>query len=278
MKSSPSSAKNVHQNNKPQDIALSFVTARKECKALDDFPGSVPVDLASGYQIQDIAIELWPEQPAGWKVGRIPPDVEGKMGIDRLAGPIFGSTIFNVSSADDLEMPVFAGGFAAVEAEYVAVIGADAPADKLAWSTDEAAGMIADLRIGLEIASSPLATINDLGPTVVVSDFGNNAGLIIGPAIEDWRDRELETMQCETFINGDSVGTGGAFKLTGGFIRSVQFLLELNASRGRPLRAGDVIATGQTNGIHDVVVGDVSRIDFGRDGSLSCKILAAAPR
>lgn len=180
-------------------------------------------------------------------------------------------------SDDTIDMPIFVGGFAAIEAEFVAVIGEDAAADKLEWSLDEAAAMIADLRIGLEIASSPLATINELGPPVVVSDFGNNLGLVIGPSISDWRTRDIQTMHCVSTIDGQVVGDGGAFKLTGGFIRSVQFLLELCARRGRPLRTGDTIATGQTTGIHDVEVGQTSSVDFADDGKINIKLVAAQP-
>ncbi len=37
--------------------------------------------------------------------------------------------------------------------------------------------------IGIEIASSPLQNINDYGPAVVASDFGNNAGLLLGAEV-----------------------------------------------------------------------------------------------
>jgi 2-keto-4-pentenoate hydratase len=199
------------------------------------------------------------------------------LGIDRLCGPIFAPAIQSVDSGTALDMPVYVGGFAAIEAEFVAVIERDAPADKLAWSVDEARAMIADLRIGMEIASSPLATINELGPTVVVADFGNNNGLLVGPSISNWRSRSLESMRCSSSVDRQMVGSGGAFNLTGGFVRSVQFLLELTASRGRPLRAGDLVATGQTTGIHDVEAGQPGGVEFGDDGRLGVRIVAAKP-
>jgi 2-keto-4-pentenoate hydratase len=278
MKSSQKSAAKATGDTTLQGIASSFVSARRTCRALAGFPGDIPADLGTAYKVQDHAIALWPEAVAGWKVGRIPHELEAAMGIDRLAGPIFASAIVSAKSGDKINMPIFDGGFAAIEAEYVAVIAEDAPAGKLEWSVDEAADMIADLRIGLEIASSPLASINDLGPIVVVSDFGNNQGLIVGPSINGWKERELETMQCEAKIAGRSVGTGGAYKLTGGVVRSVQFLLELTAARGCSLRAGDVVATGQTTGIHDVRVGQVGELDFGTDGTLACTLVAAVPK
>lgn len=258
------------------DIAARFASARRSALPLSEYPGTAPRDLATAYRIQDIAIHDWTAPVGGWKVGRIPPQVEDHYGIDRLAGPIFRNTILNGADSELPLMPVFAGGFAAVEAEYVAIIASDAPAEKTDWSIDEAGDMIADLCVGLEIASSPLATINELGPPVVVSDFGNNAGLIIGPSIEGWRDRPLDSMRCDAYIDNEKVGSGGAFTLTGGFIRSVQFLLELNARRGFPLRKGDAIATGQTSGIHDVLPGQTVRLDFGDDGSLSC-VIGAMP-
>jgi len=269
--------KKLRQSTDLRDIADHFVEARRQARSLPDFPGSIPDNLELAYQVQDLAIDLWNLPVGGWKVGRIPVGIEERFGIDRLCGPIFAPTIHLVDSGTTLEMPIFAGGFAAIEAEFVAVIKRDAPADKLTWSVNEAQAMIADLRIGIEIASSPLSTINELGPTVVVSDFGNNNGLLVGPSITNWRSRSLESMQCSSSVDQQVVGSGGAFNLTGGVVRSVQFLLELTANRGRPLRTGDMVATGQTTGIHDVKAGQLGGAEFGDDGNLGVKLFAAKP-
>jgi len=267
----------VVDNTELQAIAASFVDARLSSRPLVAYPGEVPPDLDTAYRCQDVAIGLWPGEIGGWKVGRIPPGLEERFRSDRLAGPIFRETIHHIGSNASLDLPVYAGGFAAIEAEFVIVVGDNAPRDKLTWSRDEAAGMMADLRIGVEMASSPLKTINDLGPAAIASDFGNNAGLIVGPSIRDWRSRTLESMSCEAFIDDVSVGKGGAFNLTGGPLRSLQFMLELAATRGHALRAGDVIATGQTTGIHDILVGQAARIAFGDDGEIRCRATDTHP-
>ncbi|MEX2126344.1 MAG: hypothetical protein WD795_20795 [Woeseia sp.] len=258
-----------------QAIAASFVAARLTSEPLADYPGKLPPDLDTAYRCQDAAIDLWPDGIGGWKVGRIPPSLEKRFKSDRLAGPIFRKTIRYIDSEQPLELPVYAGGFAAIEAEFVIVVNVDAPQDKLKWTRDEAADMMRDLRIGVEMASSPLKTINTLGPAAIASDFGNNSGLIVGPSIKDWRSRSLDSMSCEAFIEGKSVGKGGAFKLTGGPIRSLQFMLELAARRGRPLQAGTTVATGQTTGIHDIVPGQTAQVRFGADGRISCRAVAA---
>jgi 2-keto-4-pentenoate hydratase len=273
MKADSGRWRRVVDDTEVQAIATRLVDARLSSTPLAAYPGELPQDLDTAYRCQDVAIGLWPDDIGGWKVGRIPVSLEDRFGSDRLAGPIFRNTIRYSDSNEQVDMPVYAGGFAAIEAEFVIVVGGDAPRDKLSWSRDEAADLMADLRIGVEMASSPLKSINDLGPAAIASDFGNNAGLIVGPSIRDWRSRALESMSCEALIENTSVGKGGAFNLTGGPLRSLQFILALAARRGRPLRNGDFIATGQTTGIHDILIGQEARITFGDDGEIRCRAI-----
>jgi 2-keto-4-pentenoate hydratase len=258
-------------------IAETFVAARLGARALPDYPGPLPASLDAAYRIQDRAIELWPDRVAGWKVGRIPPPWREKFGEERLVGPIFRRAIWQPRHAAAIEFPVFEGGFAAVEAEFVFRIGTDAPRDKLSWSPEEAAGVAGALHIGVEPASSPLASINELGPAVVVSDFGNNAGLIVGPEIANWRERAPASLVCETFIEGRSVGKGGGASIPGGPLAALAFALSRCARRGKPLRAGDFVSTGAASGIHDIRAGQGAQLRFGDDGEILCRATRARP-
>jgi 2-keto-4-pentenoate hydratase len=260
-----------------QSIAQEFVRARRAAQALQDYPGEQPTSLDAAYVIQDRALELWSDDTiAGWKVGLIKsPWLERFGGENRLLGPIFSKSIHAVRSADEVEFPVFVGGFAAVEAEFVIRLNADAPRDKTQWTAEEAGGLVAQMHIAVEPAGSPLATINDLGPAVTISDFGNNAGLILGPVIADWRDRPLETLATETFIDGKSVGKGSAASLPGGPLGALAFALSRSAKRGRPLKARDLISTGATTGVHEIKAGQSARCDFGACGQIRVR---AVPR
>jgi 2-keto-4-pentenoate hydratase len=261
----------------PATIAARFVQARRAGRALPGFPGEVPADLAAGYACQDAAIALWPDLIAGWKVGYIAPDRRDGSGDDRLVGPIFSRAVWSQAAGGNVDVPVFVGGFAAVEAEYVFRLGADAPAGKTLWTAEEALALVAALHIGIETAGSPLATINVLGPTVVVSDFGNNAGLVLGPEIADWRRRAESSLACETFIDGVSVGRGGAASVPGGLGAALAFALGHCARRGLPLRAGMVVTTGAATGIHDILPGQQARIGFGAAGEMRCRAVPALP-
>ena len=257
-------------------IAESFVEARARGASLPDFPGSIPADLVAAYQVQDLAIARWPDRVVGWKVGFIAADRRDGSGDDRLLGPIFSAGLLNATGGN-VSFPVFSGGFAAVEAEYVLRLEEDAPAGKTDWTLAEAASVPATLHIGVEVASSPLATINLLGPRVVVSDFGNNNGLILGPEIPDWLAIPETELTCHTFIEEQLVGSGGATTLPGGLRTAFAFALSRSAKRGRPLKAGDLIATGNATGIHDIAVGQSARISFSGFGDITCRARAAVP-
>jgi 2-keto-4-pentenoate hydratase len=255
-------------------IAARFVAARLQGRALPEFPGAIPADLVAAYRVQDQAIARWPDQVVGWKVGYIQPQRRDASGDDRLLGPIFRRQVWSADGR--VELPVFAGGFGAVEAEYVLRLLADAPADKSEWSAQEAEALPAALHIGIEIASSPLATINALGPCVVVSDFGNNNGLLIGSEIHEWTRLDERGLRAETWIDGERVGSGGATTLPGGLRAAYAFALARSAQRGRPLRAGDLVATGNATGIHDIAVGQTALVRFDGHGEIEGRAVAAA--
>jgi len=257
-------------------VAREFVTARLAAAALPGFPGPVPADMAAGYGIQDLAIALWPDKVAGWKVGRIPIELQAELRAERVMGPVFSRNIWQASAAPT-PLPVIAGGFAAVEAEYIFRIGRDAPPEKLTWTDDEALEYVEAELVGVEFAGSPLATINVLGPRVVASDFGNNAGLILGPEIPDWRTRKDDWPPCETFVDGVSVGRGSPASIPGRPQASLAFLMGACAARGRPLKRGQLVTTGAASGIHDIEAGQTARIAFGDLGEIHCIAQPARP-
>jgi len=271
-------SRNIETSTAPlgADIAAAFVEARLRGASLPGFPGAIPDDLVAAYRVQDLAIARWPDRVVGWKVGYIAPDRRDGSGDARLLGPIYARQC--TTRAEDAEVPVFVGGFGAIEAEYVLRLEEDAPPDVFDWTSEAAAAVPATLHVGLEIASSPLATINQLGPRVVVSDFGNNNGLVMGAEIPDWRSIPETGLTASSWIDGECVGRGGATTLPGGLLAAYAFALSRSARRGRPLKAGDLIATGNATGIHDVRVGQQVRVEFGGYGRISGRVVAAAPR
>jgi 2-keto-4-pentenoate hydratase len=256
-------------------IARTFVDARRMAAPLRDYPGQMPVDLAAAYAIQDAAIELWGDDVAGWKIGMVPVELRETLGVDRIAGPIFERQVVRAAAGETVDLPVVRGGFAAVEAEFVLKIGRDQTVSERVWNAESAAEMIGAVHIGVELAGSPFAGINDHGPAVTASDFGNNAGLVIGAEVKDWRAIDWRRAAAHTSIDATPVGEGNAAMLPGGPVAALAFLLNHCAERSRPLRKGQWISSGAVTGVHQIEVGQSAELSFGNLGVLRCRAIAA---
>jgi 2-keto-4-pentenoate hydratase len=265
-------------SRRAREIAARFVDARQRAQALADFPGAIASDLAQAYAVQDAAIAQWPDRLIGWKVGYIAPERRDARGEDRLVGPMWAQRMWRDTYAREIDVPIIVGGFAAVEAEFVFRLGVDAAPAQTQWRDDQALALVEALHIGVEVAGSPLATINELGPAVVVSDFGNHAGLILGPEIPHWRAQRQDDLRCRTKLDGTLCGDGGAHHIPGGLARALAFALGRCAQRGLPLRAGMLVSTGAATGIHDIRVGQRAEVEFGAYGTLRCRAVAARAR
>lgn len=262
----------AHDNSAGSPIALAFVEARRIGHALKAYPGRQPGTLDDAYALQDDAIAAWPDRIAGWKLGRIHAPQDARFGAGRLAGPIFSRNVWTAATTPT-RFGVIDGGFAAVEAEYVLELGAAAP-DHDGWTAETVEPLVGRVFTGVEIAGSPFAGINDHGPAVTASDFGNNAGLILGTEIPGWQDN-LSGLICTMTIEGILVGRGGATAIPGGPLDSLAFLLNLLHRRGRRLEAGQLISTGAATGVHDILAGQAAAADFGPHGRIDCLAVPA---
>ena len=254
-----------------QAIATAFVEARRAARALESYPGNAPQDLGTAYRIQDAAIALDGRSIKGWKVGRINPPLDAQLGANRLAGPIFADTVVAPANGDVPVMPVFADGFAAAEAELLLHI-APGMAGARPVTDAETRAVIDEVRLGMEIASSPYPGINADGPAVTASDFGNNHGLVMGAPLLDWQEIDLCAIPVRTLIDGAVIGEATAATMLDGPYGAVRFLLANLAERGIDISGGTWVSTGAITGVHQVVPGQAVQAEFGTHGSVQCMI------
>jgi 2-keto-4-pentenoate hydratase len=247
-------------------IANICVEARKHNAVVADYPGVMPSALDEAYQIQDAGIALVGKAVGGWKVGRIPNHLVDVYGSNRLAGPVFSDQI--VEPVDDAvpAVPVLKG-FAAVEAELMLRVSRTPPQDV---TLDQAHEYIDEVRFGLEIASSPFPGINDHGPAVTVSDFGNNFGLVLGPQIVDWRERDLLNAPVALSIDGVVAGHSTLSQMLDGPFGSFRFLAEMLPLRGLALQPGQWVSTGAITGVHKIDAGQAAVAEFDNQFKVAC--------
>jgi 2-keto-4-pentenoate hydratase len=256
------------------DIARAFVGARLAAAPLAAFPGALPADLATAYAVQNAALGLWQDRIVGWKVGLIPPPAQTALGAVRLTGPIFHRGLIE-SAAGPVKLAAIPGGFAAIEAELLLAARKDAPQSKTQWTVAEAAEFAGDWHFGMEFAASPLATINELGATAVISDFGNNSGLVVGPRLDSALMADPDELSFEAKIDGRSVGVASAASLPGGPLEALRFVLGHLAERGRPLRAGQWVSTGAITGVHQIFPGQHGSVELSGLGRIDVRVSAA---
>lgn len=247
-------------------IAYSFVAARAAARGMPDYPGPMPKTLDEAYRIQARARALTDAPVRGWKIGRIGAPLDAEIGIARLLGPAY-----LVATGSRPAIPVFGNGFAAGEAEFLFRIASlPAPSDDVLDHVDA-------VHVGLEIASSPFPGINAHGPFVTVSDFGNNSGLVVGPAVTDWRDGAFADWSVVFAIDGAPIATGQACAVLDGPFQAVRFLFVEAARLGLPLAPGQWISTGAITGVHPVAPGARLSARFGDTLSVACTIEKARP-
>jgi 2-keto-4-pentenoate hydratase len=261
----------------PEQIYQTFHAARKAARPLPGYPGDVvPPTLAAGHAIQAASIAAWPDQVVGWKVAAIQPQWRTAYPAERLGGPVFAQSL-KMAGAGVVDVHIIDGGYAAAEAEFALRLGAGFPENTTFASVEELQPHVAAVHAAIELAGSPLPTLSSLGPGAVLSDFGNNTGLVIGPELPGFFGRDAAAWLSETDLNGKLAGSGGADRIPGGPLAALLFLANDLVARGLTLHPGDWVSTGASTGIHVLAIGDTVAARFDGKPAIALRVCAAQP-
>ncbi|SMF71869.1 2-keto-4-pentenoate hydratase [Tistlia consotensis] len=259
------------------EIASRLLEARRKATPLHDFPGPVPTDLETAYAIQDEVRRQSGRALVGWKVAMIQPRLRQQLGGERLAGPLFADTLWTAAPGKPVEVAVFEGGEAALEAEFVIRLGRDLSAADGPFTPESVADAVASLHGGAEIAASPIAPIISLGSAAMIADLAFNGGAVVGPEIPDWRSQRLDELATRMTIDGEVVGEGDAANVPGGPLGALAFLAAHLTGRGETLRKGQVVLTGATTGMHAITPGRRGLVEFHGAGAIEVSVGAVEP-
>ena len=247
------------------ELAQALSSARKDVRILDGFPGPIPKTLKEAYLVQDSSIELSDQPIVGWKVGMVPPDLRDELGAERILGPVFKDVSITLneqeSTGQSFDLPVFAGGFIAIEPELVVEINQDIAPGSIN-TEDGVEHLVKAVYAGIEIASSPVVDLNGYGPTAIASDIGNQYGVIMGSSIQHWK-TAIATMRTSTEINGELINVAPTDGILNGPMAALAFMIDCCAERGITLPAGSICSTGAITGVHEALVGSTSTVKFG---------------
>jgi len=134
---------NFNKTANTEKISDAFVKARLNANHLKNYPGILPETLDDAYSAQFLSISKWGKPIAGWKVGGIPKELHKTHQETRIGGVFFNDMVYPVSAKNDqIDMPCFEGGFAAIEPELILEVGRTVAAGSIDPQKDDISDLI----------------------------------------------------------------------------------------------------------------------------------------
>ena len=248
----------------PRAAAASIAADRLARRPIAALPGQIrPPGIAEGYAVQFALHEAL--TPAlgprlGWKIGATTKVMQDWLAIDHpCAGGVMERGVRpdgHFAAADYLK-PM-------VETEIVARLGADLPARAGGHDAASVADAVASIHPGIELVDDRYGDFALLGvPTLIADDFFQ-AGVVIGPAADDWRALDLPALTGRIAIGGVARGEGVGAAMMGHPLTALAWLANTLLSVGGMLRAGEFVFLGSVVAPQPVTSGD--RVEVAFDG------------
>ena len=228
-------------------------------------PRLVPPDKATAYRIAAmVAEELgWPV--LGWKIAAFKEELQKALRTD---SPIYGRTFFLRETPTSFVHAKLASPIP--EVEYQARLGGDLPPRPKPYSIEEVTEAVASLHPGIEMAECRFIHDGAFPPLPAILADGAGSGTIVyGPAIPDWRRKDIAGQDVTLSIDGKLRRKGTAAAALDHPMVPLTWLANELSRTGIGMKAGQMISTGTLTGMLAPKPGEVHVADFGPFGSVS---------
>ncbi|MDX2157029.1 MAG: hypothetical protein SFW09_11030 [Hyphomicrobiaceae bacterium] len=191
-----------------------------------------PRDFEEGFAVQDRAVALLGEPVIGWKVIEMP---QGQV----IFAPLLAGGQVPAGGTWNVIGPQPAG----IELEIAFRMARDVPA-----GADAAAVLdcIGSAHVVFELCQSRNANPDQVPRHVALADCILNAGIVVGPSFEGWRDRDLKAIPGRLKVDGKLHIEGKSVDP----VRAISVLPGALVARGKALKAGQVVITGSLIGMN----------------------------
>jgi 2-keto-4-pentenoate hydratase len=203
--------------------------------------GLNPIDAASAYAIQTINTRYWEAQGrrmVGRKAGLTAAAVQKQLGVDQ---PDFGALFDDMRVADGGTLDPARTLQPKVEAEIAFVLGEGLPQEDT--TVNQVAAAVSRVHAAIEIVDSRIAdwkiTFAD-----TVADNGSSAFFVLSDQGVPLAGLDLEGAVMELDLDGKTVSRGVGAAALGNPLHAAAWLARTLATRGEPLRAGDILLAG----------------------------------
>ena len=263
----------------PKAVSKALIAARRACVAIDGYPAELPQSLEQAYAVQIQSIKDWDADLIGFKVGGVPPKFQEQFPTIWQAGPMFADQQYVANSGDSIDVTVFKGGFAAYEAELVFVLKDLDTLGAPLETVEDTHKFIKAVHLGAEIASSPNPEVNNLGPGSIISDMGNNAGVVLGPEAPLSILEDFSKLEVVLHIDGVEIGRKTPNPGENGPLGALRFILNHFISfKGQfDLPENCLISSGAITGVHQSQAGTTGNLKFGDMAEYELKMVPRVP-
>ena len=250
-----------------RELATMLATLRRERRARSGLDARlVPPDKESAYEVAAmVADDLgWPV--VGWKIAAAKAEMQRQLRTD---SPIYG----RVFAPGIVESPATFEHARLVnpipELEYIAVLGIDLPPRASPYDEGEIADAVAALHVGVEVAECRFTHDAIFPPLAAILADGSGSGTLVrGPAIADWRRRDIAGQEAVLTVDGVARRRGNAGEALDHPLVPLTWLANELSRTGVGMKAGDAISTGTLTGMLKPKKGERHVADFGPFGTV----------
>ncbi len=249
------------------ELATMLATLRREHRARSGLDARlVPPDKAAAYEVAAlVAVELgWPV--VGWKIAAAKAEMQRQLRTD---APIYG----RVLAPGVVERPATFEHARLVnpipELEYIAILGRDLPPRPRPYTEHEIAEAVAAMHVGVEVAECRFTHDPAFPPLAAILADGSGSGTLVrGPAIADWRHRDIAGQEVVLLVDGVARRRGNAGDALDHPLVPLTWLANELSRTGVGMKAGEAISTGTLTGMLKPKKGERHLADFGPFGSV----------
>jgi len=221
-----------------------------------------PRSVAEAYAMQEVFHTHMAERHgpvAGYKIALTAPVMQQLVGFHTpFAGAILARTVHpspvTVRRADF--------GRLGIECEIAVRLGSDLPAVQAPYSRDHVADAVAAVMAAFELVDDRAANYATLAALIltVIADNAWNAGIVLGPPVQNWRTVDLTAARGVLRLNDMVVGEGRGGDVMGHPLEALVWLVNMLAQRGKSLTQGMLVMTGSIVATTFVNPGDAARL------------------
>ncbi len=238
-----------------------ILAARAAVTKLEGLPDAErPRSLDDGYRMQEIAAELWSDEPVGWKVGATSKEVQTMFGI---AAPVYGPLFRKTVHASPARLKASTFQHLLLEAEFAFTFLEDLPVRAKPYARGEVLEAIESLTPAIEIISPRFKRLSVDHTPQFVADFAGNGGAVLGTPCKDWRALDLASRPVAILIDGVKRQEGTGALTLGNPLNVLEWLVAAMGARGQAIRKGQFVMTGTMTGLHAPEPGETAVADFG---------------